>query len=51
MRHLPATLSVHNDTSEVAGSTGIKHLQFPVCDIIHWHDKFGYRCEESNKDS
>lgn len=51
MRCLPATLNVHNDTSEVAASTGIKHLRFPVCDMKHWHDKFVDRCEERDEDS
>lgn len=40
MSCLPATLSVHNDTSEETASTGIKHLQLSVCDRKHWHDKF-----------
>lgn len=40
MSYSPATPSVHRDTSEEAASTGIKHLQFSVCGMKHWHDKF-----------
>lgn len=49
MRCLPAALSVHNETSEVAVSTGIKHLQLPVCDMKHW--QFIDGCEKRDEDS
>lgn len=51
MRCLPATLSAHNGTSEVAASTGIEYLQFLVCDMKHWHDRFVDRCEKNDEDS